>query len=47
MDVVLAPLKPSVLLLDEMTHAVGKSAGSLSGTGRAGTGWLYEMRRPL
>jgi hypothetical protein len=46
-DVVLAPLKPSVLLLDEMTHVVGKSAGSASGTGRAGTGRLYEMRLPL
>lgn len=46
-DVVLAPLKPSVLLLDEMTHVVGKSAVSASGTGRAGTGRLYEMRRPL
>lgn len=46
-DVVLAPLKPSVLLLDETTHVVGKSAGSTSGTGRAGTGWLHEMRRPL
>ncbi|WP_060880719.1 hypothetical protein [Streptomyces scabiei] len=46
-DVVLAPLKPSVLLLDEMTHVVGTSAGSASGTGEAGTGWLYAMRRPL
>lgn len=46
-DVVLAPLKPSVLLLDEMTHVVGKSTGSASGTGEAGTGWLYAMRRPL
>ncbi|MFI6113206.1 hypothetical protein [Kitasatospora sp. NPDC051164] len=46
-DVVLAPLKPSVLLLDEMAHVVGKSAGSASGTGEAGTGWLYAMRRPL
>ncbi|MEU1155538.1 hypothetical protein ABZ369_21335 [Streptomyces sp. NPDC005918] len=46
-DVVLAPLKPSVLLLDEMTHVVGKRGGSASGTGGAGTGWLYEMRRPL
>ncbi|GGS29020.1 hypothetical protein GCM10010269_79730 [Streptomyces humidus] len=45
-DVVMAPLKPSVLLLDEMTHVVGKSAGSASGTGSAGTGWLYAMRRP-
>ncbi|MFI6689505.1 hypothetical protein [Streptomyces sp. NPDC050485] len=42
-DVVLVSPTPPMLLVDEVPHVVGESAGSAPGA----PGWLYELRRPL
>ncbi|WP_327740450.1 hypothetical protein OG749_46035 (plasmid) [Streptomyces nojiriensis] len=46
-DVELVSPKPSIVLMDEMAHVVGKSAESASGTGLPGPSRRYELRRPL
>ncbi|MFE2271415.1 hypothetical protein ACFXB4_19480 [Streptomyces lavendulae] len=46
-DVVLVSPKPSIVIMDEMAHVVGKSAESAAGTGLPGPSRRYELRRPL